>query len=168
MTNAASQWVDVIVGQDDSASAWNSIFASLLEVTLQSMKPGVLDKATVVPDRLLANTAWNLWDDFHHYAPTVIDELKKFWVQTTAAGTAVLVLDALSLRELPIILAAAKDRGITRLRVEALGSQVPSDTDRFAQALGLSGRSKLFNNHPPESFIFSGPDLHTDVLDSPF
>ena len=168
MTNAAFQWVDVIVGKDDSASAWNGIFASLLEVALQSIKSGALDKATVVPDRLLANTAWNLWEDFHHYAPTVIDELKKFWVQTTAAGTAVLVLDALSLRELPIILTAGKDRGLTPLRVEALGSQVPSDTDQFAQELGLPGRSKLFNNHAPASFIFSGPDVHTDVLDSPF
>lgn len=168
MTNTASGWVDVIVGQDDADSAWNGIFAGLLELALDSTKPGVLDKATVVPDRLLANTAWNLWDNFHHYAPTVVDELKKFWVQTTAAGTAVLVLDALSLRELPIILAAAKDRGLTPLNVEALGSQVPSDTDRFAQALGLSSRSKLFNNHPPESFIFNGPDLHSDVLDSPF
>jgi hypothetical protein len=34
--------------------------------------------------------------------------------------------------------------------------------------LGLPGRSKLFNNQPPASFIFSGPDVHTDVLDSPF
>jgi len=164
----ASEWVDIVVGQDDPATAWNSIFVGLCEVALQSTKPGGLDKATVIPDRLLANTAWNLWDDFHHHAPTAIDELKKFWIKTTAAGTAVLVLDALSLRELPLILAAAKDRGLTPLRVEALGSQVPSDTDRFAEALGLPGRSKLFNNHAPPSFIFSGPDLHTDVLDSPF
>lgn len=168
MTGTASDWVDVIVGDDDPATAWKQLFASLLEVTLQSTKPGVLDKATVAPDRLLANTAWNLWDDFPHHAQTAIDELKKFWVQPTASGTAILILDALSLRELPIILTAAKDRGLTPLRVDALGSQVPSDTDRFAQALGLPGRSKLFNNQSPPSFIFSGPDVHTDVLDSPF
>lgn len=70
-----------------------------------------------------------------------------------------LLLDALSLRELPIIVVAARDRGLTPSRVEALGSQVPSDTDRFAAALGVSGRSKLFNNQPPASFIFSGPDV---------
>jgi hypothetical protein len=168
MTGTVSEWVDVIVGQDDPATAWKHIFAVLRELALQSTKSGVLDKATVAPDRLLANSAWNLWDDFHHHAPTVIDELKKFWIQTSASGTAILLLDALSLRELPIIIAAAKDRGLTPTRVEALGSQVPSDTDLFAAALGLSGRSKLFNNQPPASFIFSGPDVHTDVLDSPF
>lgn len=163
-----TDWVDVIVGQDDPAIAWKHILASLGELALQSSKSGVLDRATVAPDRLLANTAWNLWDDFRHHAPSVIDELKRFWVQTTPSGTAVLVLDALSLRELPTILAAAKDRGLAPTRVEALGSQVPSDTDRFAEALGLSGRSKLFNNKPPASFIFSGSDVYTDVLDAPF
>jgi hypothetical protein len=168
MTGTASEWVDLIVGGDDPSTTWKTIFASLRELALQSTKSGFLDRATVAPDRLLANTAWSLWDDFHHHAPTVIDELKKFWVQTTASGTAILLLDALSLRELPTILAAAKDRGLTPTRVETLGSQVPSDTDRFAEALGVAGRSKLFNNQPPASFIFSGPDVYTDVLDAPF
>jgi hypothetical protein len=122
MTSTASEWVDLIVGQDDSTTAWKGIFAGLRELALQSTKPGALDKATVVPDRLLANSAWNLWSDFHNHAPTTIDELKKFWIQTTASGTAVLLLDALSLRELPIILAAAKDHSLTPTRIEALGT----------------------------------------------
>jgi len=168
MTRTASEWVDVIVGQDDPATAWAQILAPLRDLALASTKSGSLDRATVAPDRLIANSAWNLWNDFHHHAPTVIDELKKFWVQTSASGTAILLLDALSLRELPIILAAAKDRGLMPSRVEALGSQVPSDTDRFAAALGISGRSKLFNNQPPASFIFGGTDVYTDVLDAPF
>jgi hypothetical protein len=41
-------------------------------------------------------------------------------------------------------------------------------TGRFAAALGISGRSKLFNNQPPASFIFGGTDVYTDVLDAPF
>lgn len=143
-------------------------FSTLREIALTSTKSGFLDRATVAPDRLIANTAWSLWDDFHHYAPTAVDELKKFWVQTSASGTAILLLDGLSLRELPIMVAAAKDRGLAPSRVEALGSQVPSDTDRFAAALGIASRSKLFNNQPPASFIFSGTDVHTDVLDAPF
>jgi hypothetical protein len=163
-----NDWVNVIVGQDDPAITWRQILASLRELALQSTRSGVLDRATVAPDRLLANTAWNLWDDFRHHAPTVIDELKRFWVQAGPSGTAVLVLDALSLRELPVILNAGKDRGLAATRVEALGSQVPSDTDRFAEALGISGRSKLFNNKPPASFIFNGSDVYTDVLDAPF
>ena len=120
MMGAASEWVDVIVGQDDPATTWKRICIGLRDLALQSTKPGALDKATVAPDRLLANAAWNLWDEFHLHAATVVDELKKFWVQTAASGTAILILDALSLRELPLIVAAAKDRGLTPTRVEAL------------------------------------------------
>lgn len=168
MTRTASAWVDEIVGESDPTNAWKKILASLRDLALSSPKAGALDRATVAPDRLIANAAWNLWDDFQHNAPSALDELKKFWVQTKASGTAVLLLDALSLREMPIIVAAAEEFGISPTRIEALASQVPSDTDRFAAALAISRRSKLFNNQPPASFIFGGPDVYTDVLDAPF
>jgi len=163
-----AEWVDVIVRETDPSIAWKKIFVRLRDLALQSTKTGALDRATVVPDRLLANTAWNLWDEFLQYAPTAVDELKRFWVQTTASGTAILVLDGLSLRELPYICEAAKEREIKPSRVEVFAAQVPTETDRFAEALGLSSRSKLFNNQTPASFIFTGPDVHTDVLDAPF
>lgn len=164
----APDWLNVIVAEEDPATAWLQIFASLRDLALQSTKTGALDRATIVPDRLLANTAWNLWNEFPGHAPSAVDELKRFWIQSTASGTAVLVLDGLSLRELPLIVAAAKDRGLMPTRIEAFGSQVPTETDRFAEAVGIVGRSKLFNNQPPASFIFNGPDVHTDVLDAPF
>jgi hypothetical protein len=72
------------------------------------------------------------------------------------------------LRELPLLVTAAQERSIVPVRVEVRGSEVPPETDRFAAALGLPGRSKLFNNQPPGTFLFSGPDVHTDVLDAPF
>jgi len=168
MIGTTTAWVDAIVGENDPENAWKKILAALRELALSSAKSGALDRATVAPDRLIANTAWNLWDDFQNNAPTAIGELKKFWVQTKASGTAVLLLDALSLRELPIIVAAAEERGLIPTRIDALASQVPSNTDCFAAALGISGRAKLFNNQPPASFIFSGSDVYTDVLDAPF
>ena len=168
MTGTASEWVDVIVSEGDSVTTWQRVIAGLRELALQSTKSGFLDRATVSPDRLLANAAWNLWDEFLHSAPLVVDELKKFWVQTAASGTAILLLDGLSLRELPLIVEAAKQRGLKLARIDAFGSQAPTDTERFAEALGLSGRSKLINNQPPTSFIFSGTDLFTEVLDAPF
>lgn len=164
----APDWLNVIIAEEDPATAWRRIFASLRDLALQSTKAGSLDRATIVPDRLLANTAWTLWDEFLSHAPSAVDELKKFWIQTTTSGTAVLVLDGLSLRELPMIANAAKDRGLAPTRIEAFGSQVPTETDRFAEAMGIAGRSKLFNNQRPASFIFNGPDVHTDVLDAPF
>ena len=64
MIDTASKWVDAIVGESDPANAWKKILSALRELALSSPKSGALDRATVAPDRLIANTAWNLWDDF--------------------------------------------------------------------------------------------------------
>ena len=168
MTEGTANWVTLILEERDSATAWQKVFSALRDEALRSPKSGMLDRATVVPDRLLAAAAWTMWEQFQSHAPSAIDELKRFWVKTSSAGTAVLILDGLSLRELPLIALASKARGVEPIRMEALASQVPTETDWFAQALGISGRSKLFNNGAPASFIFSGPDTQTNVLDEPF
>ena len=168
MTEVATDWVNLVLEEKDSATAWQKIFSALRDQALQSTKNGVLDRATVAPDRLLAASAWTMWEQFQSHAPSRFSELKRFWVKTSSAGTAVLILDGLSLRELPVIVVASKSRGLEPTRVEAFASEVPTETDQFAQALGVSGRSKLFNNGAPTSFIFSGPDTHTNVLDAPF
>ena len=98
----------------------------------------------------------------------MVEALKRFWADSAPSGTAVLLLDALSLRELPLLFEAGISRGIHPVRTEVLAAEVPTETDRFASALGLAGRSKLFNNRPPSTFIFGGTDVHTDVLESPF
>lgn len=142
MIDTASTWVDAIVGESDPANAWKKILSALRELALASSKNGALDRATVAPDRLIANTAWNLWDVFQSNAPTAIDELKKFWVQTKASGTAVLLLDALSLRELPIIVAAAEERGLIPTRIDALASRsLQTPTTSLRRSESLVGRS---------------------------
>ena len=106
--------------------------------------------------------------DFPSHAPKVIDELKWFWTSGSLSGTAILIVDALSLRELPLIVSAAEKRGIVPVRVEVRGAEVPTETDQFAKALGVASRSKLYNNKAPGPFIFAGEDTYTDVLDLPF
>jgi hypothetical protein len=70
MTGAAPEWVDAILGRENSTEAWKQILSILRELAISSNnKTGVLDRATVVPDRLIANSAWNLWDEFQHHAP---------------------------------------------------------------------------------------------------
>ena len=168
MSVSSREWVDVITSEDDPERAWKVILTKLVELALESTKTGQLDRATVVPDRLLANAAWNLWSEFPRLAPLGLDELKRFWVQTSPWGTAVLILDVLSLRELPHIVAAAKKRDVTLTRVSAYAAPIPTETNSFAAALGLPGRSKLANNQAPASFIFSGPDVSTNVLSTAF
>lgn len=168
MTRSASEWVELIAGNSDAGESWAQICSALRDVAMQCTRGGQLERATIIPDRILANAAWNLWDEFPAYAPVVVDELKKFWVRPCASGTAVLVLDALSLRELPLIVNAAIERGAKPVRVDALGTQVPTDTNHFAKSLGVTSRSTLFNDSAPASFIFDGEDVFTNVLEAPF
>ena len=57
-----------------------------------------------------------------------------------------LILDGLSLRELPWLLQGAKERGFTLHEVTANASELPGETNEFAQALGFGSRSQLQNN----------------------
>ncbi len=161
-------WNDLILTTADVSDTWRGIFTRLRYLALADPGPTALHRQTVLPDRLIAEAAWNLWEDFSRCAPTVIDELKHFWVRSPSAGAAVLILDGLSLRELPVIVGAGRERGIEPVRVDVRGSEVPTETDHFAQAMGLPGRSKLYNNQAPASFMFSGPDVYTDLYDQPF
>lgn len=166
---SSPSWESLILSAQPPDVVWRAIFARLCEVSLAATNPAAMHRETILPDRLLAESAWDLWQQFPAAAPTVVAGLRDFWAGTSGvAGSAILILDALSLRELPIIVAAAKKRGIEPVRCEVRGSQVPTETDQFAQALGLPSRSKLFNNQPPASFIFNGVDTHTDVIDAPF
>jgi hypothetical protein len=159
----------LILANRPARDTWAAIFKRLGEKALVVSSPAALHRETIIPDRIIAESAWDLWQEFPTAAPKAVDAIREFWTRTpTTAGTAVLILDALSLRELPLILAAAQKRGIQPVGAAVCGSQVPCETDQFASALGLSGRSKLFNNKAPESFVLGGPDVHTDVLEDPF
>ena len=166
--NLAGDWATVILTPRPAEMAWKAIFDRLRDIALTNPTPQGFHKATIDPDRMLAESAWSLWQDFASHAPTAIDELKAFWATAVASGTAVLILDGLSLREIPLIINAAEKRRIAPTRVEVRGAQVPTETDRFAEALGVGQRSKVFNNKPPGSFIFAGTDTYTDLLEAPF
>ncbi|OGB80020.1 MAG: hypothetical protein A2496_10550, partial [Burkholderiales bacterium RIFOXYC12_FULL_60_6] len=62
------------------------------------------------------------------------------------SAKAVLILDGLSLRELPWLLQGAKKRCFTLHEVTANASELPGDTNEFARALGFGSRSQLQNN----------------------
>jgi len=168
-TAAAPTWESLILSERPAPAVWIDIFVRLGDLAMSTTSPAALHRETIIPDRLLAESAWDLWQSFPTAAPKVTDALREFWSAPNAsAGTAILILDGLSLRELPLIVAAARKRGLAPIRTMVRGSQVPSETESFAAALGLSSRSRLFNNQPPQSFIFAGPDVYTDVLEDPF
>ena len=90
MTTSNPDWIEIILGKADAATKWQRILDALRDATLSSSKPGALDRLTVAPDQLLANSAWNLWEEFLHSAPLAIDELKKYWAAPKASGQAFL------------------------------------------------------------------------------
>jgi hypothetical protein len=93
-------------------------------------------------DLMLSGAAWDLWRDFEGSTESTADALVAFWGAATG-GRAVLILDALSLREAPWILGEAAKRGFTVKSARPTASCLPSDTTSFAKALGLPQRSAL-------------------------
>src|SRR5262245_25752426 len=131
-TTTPSGWLDILLNPHDAGEVWTTIFHRLGELALSNPKSAALHQETVIPDRLLAESAWNLWEEFPAHAPSVVNELKQFWVTASAVGTAVLILDGLSLRELSPLVTAMKDRGIEPERTLVRAAEVPTETDQFA------------------------------------
>jgi hypothetical protein len=162
----STDWSGIILDSQTPEIAWASIFSSLLDMALKSSSPIALHDATVIPDRLLTEAAWGLWESYPEQAVKTSKILKDWTNQ--GSSKAVLILDALSLRELPILLGAAAARGIKPFQVNVTGSECPSTTDQFAKAIGIPSRSALANNSKPRTFLLFGGNCYTDVVSMPF
>ena len=162
-------WASTILDASDPSAAWAAIFNRMLELAQDTPSPVELHNQTQSPDRLLAETAWELWQAYPESAPRTAEALQQWWREPSGGeGKAVLVIDALSLRELQALLGGAKAHGIEPTKVRVTGAEAPSDTDQFAKALGASSRGSLKNNNAPGAFVFSGDGCYTDVLSYPF
>lgn len=158
-------WSCIILDSQSPQDAWAEIFSSLQALSRSSSSPVALHDATVIPDRLLTEAAWELWEAFPMHAEKSSGNLKGWAV---GSGKAVLILDALSLRELPILMGAAEERGIQPIQVKVTGSECPSTTEHFAKSLGLQSRSALANDGKPGTFALFGGNCFTDVVSLPF
>ena len=134
-------------------SAWASLFEhawNTCSVPLaQDKAPSEVTKRDAelgAADLFLATAGWDLWKSYETAVPRTADVLASWWVER-GAGRAVLILDALSLREAPWLLKGAKERGYTVHQARATGAELPADTTPFAEALGFASRSAIQNNH---------------------
>lgn len=116
-------------------------------------------------DHFLATAAWDLWASLHDYAPLTSSRLIQWW-SSIGTGRAVLVLDALSLRETPWLLQGAKARGFDVVNAMATVAGLPADTTPFAKALGFAQRSALANNGAGNSHKFAG--ARTECTEAPW
>jgi hypothetical protein len=161
-------WADIILSQSSAAEIWQAIMDHLLEKAKIISSPAMFHAETVTPDRLLSEMAWELWNAFPSCAKKTSDNLIEWTDDTVSGGKAVLVLDALSLRELFVIKESASERKINITNLSVTASECPSSTGEFAKALGLSGRSVLANDGKSSSFKPFNANCYTDVCQIAF
>ena len=132
--------------------AWRVIIDKAVEITSRPLAAGNApsevtkrDREIGALDHFLSSSGWDLWRAFGDTVERTSDRLMRWWAEPYSAK-AVLVLDGLSLRELPWLLQGAKGRGFTLHEVTANASELPGETNEFAQALGFGSRSQLQNN----------------------
>lgn len=135
-----------------AADAWGVIVKSAVEIASKPLAMGNAPSEVIKRDReigaldnFLSACGWDLWQSFGGAVERTSDHLTRWWAEPYSAK-AVLVLDGLSLRELPWLLQGAKERGFTLHEVSANASELPGETNEFARALGFGSRSQLQNN----------------------
>jgi hypothetical protein len=135
-----------------AADAWGVIVKSAIEIASKPLATGNAPSEVIKRDReigaldnFLSASGWDLWQSFSVAVERTSDRLTRWWAEPYSAK-AVLVLDGLSLRELPWLLQGAKERGFTLHEVSANASELPGETNEFARALGFGSRSQLQNN----------------------
>ena len=138
--------------QGTDADAWSVIIRQAVEISSRPLAAGNAPGEIVKRDReigeldlFLSSSGWDLWQAFGDSVERTSDRLIRWWAEPFTAK-AVLILDGLSLRELPWLLQGAKERGFILHEVSANASELPGETDEFARALGFAGRSKLQSN----------------------
>jgi hypothetical protein len=134
------------------ADAWRTIVDKALEIAarpISSNNPASevtkRDREIGTLDHFLSSSGWDLWQTFGNTVEKTSDRIIRWWGEPYNAK-AVLILDGLSLRELPWLLQGAKERGFTIHETTASASEIPGETDEFAHALGFASRSQLQNN----------------------
>ncbi len=133
-------------------TAWRRLVETTLEITSAPLTPSNAvaevsrrERAVASLDHLLAGSAWDLWSTFGGAVERTSAALVRWWDEQVG-GRAVLILDGLSLRELPWLLQGAAERGFQTHLVEVHASELPGETNPFARALGFQSRSQLQNN----------------------
>ena len=154
----------------EPTDAWRSAFGAAWEIFSAPISgeagAAVLDRERAIADLelTLSGAAWELWRDFSAAAPRASTGIIEFW-QQTIGGKAVLILDGLSLREVPWLLAGATQHGFTVQRAEPRATELPSDTTAFAKSIGFATRSKLENNGSASPHL---PGARTDTHNLPW
>jgi hypothetical protein len=138
--------------KDTPEDAWRVIINKVVEIASKPLVAGIApseitkrDREIGTFDHFLTSSGWDLWQALGDTVERTSDRLMRWWVEPYSAK-AVLILDGLSLRELPLLIQGAEEHGFTLHEVSANASELPGKTNEFARALGFGSRSQLQNN----------------------
>ena len=152
--------------------AWRELFTFAWdtcrrEITQKDVSGEVVrrDRAVAPADLFLATAGWDLWSSYYDSVPRTAERLTTWW-NSNSSGRAVLILDALSLREAPWLIHGAAQRGYVVHSADPTGSELPADTNPFAEALGFGQRSTIENNGANK--VHRLPGARTDSVDLPW
>jgi hypothetical protein len=121
------------------------------------------DRSITELENTLSGSCWDLWSSFDSCVPKASSGLIEFWSRIQG-GKAILVLDGVSLRETPCLLAQASERGFTVHHSSPKGSELPCETTPFARSLGFAQRSALENNGAGGAHKLSGASTESSNL----
>lgn len=121
------------------------------------------DRGLTELDNVLSGSSWELWEHFETVVPKASESIIEFWTNTHG-GKAVLILDGLSLREVPWVLEQAAKRAYKTYQAAARGVELPAETTPFANSLGFSQRSSLENNSAGSAHKLKGATTATSNL----
>jgi hypothetical protein len=155
---------------EDASSAWETIRSELQTRFFAPLRDGNAveevirrEKAIEPLELLLSGAAWTLWEEFAQHVPRGSTQLLDWW-RTGHGGKAVLLLDGLSAREMPVLVAEAEKRGFLRGAAELYGSELPAETTAYAKALGFSHRGSLDNDGAGRAHKVTGAHTLTNQL----
>lgn len=149
-----------ILTKGSAADAWGLIIRNALEIAAKPLTAANAPSEVIKRDReiglldhFLSASGWDLWQSFGQPDISGVertsDRLLRWWGEPRYGANgarAVLILDGLSLRELPWLLQGALARGFTLQGFSANASELPGETNEFARALGFGSRGQLQNN----------------------
>jgi len=144
-------------------AAWE-ILAGKIEAERAATEVVKRDRTLGAVDLLLSGAWWNLWTAYPGDVEETSDALASWWA-SRGSGRAILILDALSLREAPWILDEAKSHGYKIQQSRATAAELPADTTPFAKALGFPQRSALENDGASSGHRL--PGARTDSVNLP-
>jgi hypothetical protein len=118
------------------------------------------DRRLYALDLYLATAAYDLWPQMESCAPSNSKALAAWWAGGSP-GRSILILDALSLREVPWLLHTAPLRGYTIHSAQVHVSEMPGETTPFAKSLGFAQRASLAANGAGVGHCFHGAKTET-------